>query len=135
MRGHRTVPHTADVALEAWAPTREGCLEEAVAALVTSVLDVSDAAPARRHPVHLDVASDREALALLLDEVIFLLDARDEAPVATHLELADGLHGWFDVVDARTAERVGSVPKAVALSGLAFEPDEQGWRCSVTVDV
>ena len=33
-RGHRTVPHTADLRVEAWAPTREACLAEAVRGLV-----------------------------------------------------------------------------------------------------
>ncbi|HEV8559398.1 MAG TPA: archease [Actinophytocola sp.] len=45
-RGHRAVPHTADIRIEAWAPTREACLGEAVAALVESFAD--PATPVRR---------------------------------------------------------------------------------------
>lgn len=28
--GHRSVPHTADLRIEAWAPTRDGCIRQAV---------------------------------------------------------------------------------------------------------
>ncbi|WP_420884068.1 archease [Micromonospora sp. CPCC 205547] len=37
--GHRRVPHTADVRIEAWAPDQESCLAEAVDALVETFVD------------------------------------------------------------------------------------------------
>jgi SHS2 domain-containing protein len=33
-RGHRSLPHTADVIIDAWGPDQAACYEEAVAALV-----------------------------------------------------------------------------------------------------
>ncbi len=36
--GHRTVPHTADLRIEAWAPTRDGCIRQAVLGTVESFL-------------------------------------------------------------------------------------------------
>jgi SHS2 domain-containing protein len=135
--GHRTVPHTADVTLQAWAPTREQCLVEVVTALVDSVLDTFGTASVRRHSFHLTAASEPAAVAMLLDEVIYLLDARGEVPLSTHLQPADSgvVHGWFELADAGAAELVGSIPKGVALSGLVMDRDEHGWRCAVTVDV
>ena len=44
-RGHRTVPHTADLRIEAWAPTREECLAEAVRGLVDSFAVVAPQPP------------------------------------------------------------------------------------------
>jgi SHS2 domain-containing protein len=35
-RGHWTMPHPADLRIEAWGPTREDCLAEAVLGLVDS---------------------------------------------------------------------------------------------------
>jgi SHS2 domain-containing protein len=42
-RGHRTLPHTADVILEAWGPDLATCCEEAVAALVETYADSQSA--------------------------------------------------------------------------------------------
>jgi SHS2 domain-containing protein len=46
--GHRTVPHTADLRIEAWAATREECLAEAVRGLVGSFAAVAGVQPCRR---------------------------------------------------------------------------------------
>lgn len=43
--GHRTVPHTADLRIEAWAPTAELCIAEAVRAMVWGFADLPMAAP------------------------------------------------------------------------------------------
>ena len=51
-RGHRTVPHTADLRIEAWGPAREGCIAEVVRGLVDSFAVVAGRTPhagARRH--------------------------------------------------------------------------------------
>ena len=34
--GHRSVPHTADLRIEAWAPTRDGCNRQAALSTVES---------------------------------------------------------------------------------------------------
>lgn len=38
--GHRSVPHTGDLRVEAWAPTREECIAEAVRGMVASFADL-----------------------------------------------------------------------------------------------
>lgn len=43
--GHRLVPHTADVRIEAWGTTWENCLVEAVLGMVDSFADVSAVRP------------------------------------------------------------------------------------------
>jgi hypothetical protein len=47
-RGHRTVAHTADLRVEAWAPSREQCIAEAVLGTVAAFVDTSSA-PAEGH--------------------------------------------------------------------------------------
>jgi len=42
--GHRSVPHTADLRIEAWGPTREDSIAEAVRGLVESFADISGTA-------------------------------------------------------------------------------------------
>ncbi|TDB74970.1 archease [Micromonospora sp. KC723] len=135
-RGHRAVAHTADVRIEAWAPDREGCLAEAVAALVATFADADGVAADGETTVELPAGDDSELLVGLLDEVIFRLETEGTLPVATDARPADGgLRVRWRTVDAGAVELVGAVPKAVSLHALRFDRDATGWRCAVTVDV
>ena len=135
--GHRTLPHTADLIVEAWAPTRAGCLAEAVAALTDSYADTSHAEPTRRHGFRLAAATDEQALVALLDEALYVLDALGAVPVETHLDTPGDaeLSGWFALVDVDRVTLIGSVPKGVALSGLSLRHLDGRWHCTATVDV
>jgi SHS2 domain-containing protein len=136
--GHTSVPHTADLRIEAWGPTREDCIAEAVRGLVESFADVSGAASHRTIECHLSAGSDADLLAAALEEVIYRLDARGEVPVA--VEVGRAADGGIDLalgaVDASTVEITGAAPKAASLSGLACAPDaSRRWSCAVTIDV
>ncbi len=50
-RGHRNVPHTADLRIEAWGPTREDCIAEALRGLVESFAEMHGAGASRSSSV------------------------------------------------------------------------------------
>ena len=134
--GHRTVPHTADLRIEAWAPTRDGCIRQAVLGTIASFLDTSSARAQRIRRRRLTADRDDDLLVAVLDEVIFLLDTSGEAPVDVHLQDVDGgIDVEFTMVDASALPQVGAVPKAVSLNELRLSDGQHGWRCSVTLDV
>ncbi len=134
--GHRSVPHTADLRIEAWAPTRDGCIREAVLGTVASFLDSSSAQPRHTRLSRLTADRDDDLLVAVLDEVIYLLDTEGEAPVDVDLNGADGaVDANFAMVDATTLPQVGAVPKAFSLNDLRFSHGQHGWRCAVTLDV
>lgn len=134
--GHRTVPHTADLRVEAWAPTREGCIAQAVLGTVDSFLDTSAAHPDHTRRCQLAGHSDEDLLVAVLDEVVYLLDTENEAPVDVELDPIDaGVDVRFAMCDATRLPQIGAVPKAVSLHELCIAPGPRGWRCSVTVDV
>jgi SHS2 domain-containing protein len=134
--GHRTVPHTADLRVEAWAPTREGCIAQAVLGTVATFVDTSTVHAERTHRCQLAGHSDEDLLVAVLDEVIYLLDTENEAAVDVELEPLDsGLDVRFAMCDATSLPQVGAVPKAVSLHELCLAPGPRGWRCSVTLDV
>lgn len=135
--GRRAVPHTADLRVEAWAPTREGCIAQAVLGAVESFLDTSSAHPEHTHRCRLTAHSDEDLLVAVLDEVLFLLDTDGEAPVDVELEPVEegAVDVRFAMVDVDRLAQVGAVPKAVSLHELSLATGPSGWRCSVTLDV
>lgn len=134
--GHRTVPHTADLRIEAWAPTRDGCVRQAVLGAVESFLDTSTSGPPHTRRRHLAADRDDDLLVAVLDDVIYLLDTVGEVPVDLRLtEVGGAVDVEFAMVDATTLDQVGAVPKAVSLNELRVLHDKDRWRCAVTLDV
>jgi SHS2 domain-containing protein len=134
--GHRAVPHTADVRIEAWAPTRERCIAEAVQGLVESFADASACGEPTIRACRIAGKGDEELLAAVLDEVVYRLDTTFEVPVAAEVQPADdGVMVRFAMVDVESVRPVGAVPKAVSLHELRLMRGPDEWTCSVTVDV
>jgi SHS2 domain-containing protein len=135
--GHRLLPHPADLMVEAWAPTRAGCLAEAARGMVESFALVSADAAGRQHQVRIDAAADERHLVDLLDEIIYLVDAEDAVPASIEVTEEPGGSVLADLglVAADRVDTVGPVPKAVTWHGLSFVRDCDGWRCRVLVDV
>lgn len=134
--GHRSVPHTADVRIEAWAPTRERCVVEAVAAMVDSFADLSDRRPSATAGFRVDPGTDPDMLVSVLDEVIYLMDTTSQLPAEVDVTTVDdGFDVWMRMLDTDQVELVGAVPKAVSLHELRFESGAGDWSCSVTLDV
>lgn len=136
--GHRTVPHTADLRIEAWAATREECLAEAVRGLIGSFTAVPGPQPYRRDSCPMTARSDDDLLLALMDEVIYRLDADGEIPVEVRVQPVPGggVVVSFALVPVAAAEIIGAAPKAASLHELRCAPDAAGrWSCAVTVDV
>lgn len=135
-RGHRIVPHTADIRVEAWGPSREACIAEAVFAMVAAFADTSAVHPDNAHECWLAQNSDEDLLVAVLDEVIYLVDTEQRVPVDVELEPSgDGVDVRFATVDAVATPQVGAIPKGVSLHGLRIGSLAGGWSCAVIVDV
>ncbi|MGW0545816.1 archease [Streptomyces altiplanensis] len=134
--GHRAVPHTADLRVEAWGASREQCLVEAVLGMVESFADLSGVRASAVRQVRVAEGSDDDLLASLLDEVVFRLEVHGEVPVDVEAEPVDGgLDVRMAVTDVRSVPIIGAVPKAVSWNELHLAPAPCGWSCAVTVDV
>ncbi|HEX6854306.1 MAG TPA: archease [Streptosporangiaceae bacterium] len=136
-RGHRTVPHTADLRLEAWAPSRPECLAEALRGLIDSFADVTGAPVQRITERPLLAASDADMLAAAGEEIIYLLDAEGQIPVNLQVRpVTGGVVLVLALAAADAVEITGAVPKAISFHGLRCEQDRAGrWSASMTVDV
>jgi SHS2 domain-containing protein len=134
--GYRSVPHTADLRIEAWAPTRNGCIREAVLGTVDSFLDTSSARPNHTLVRRLTAEHDDDLLVAVLEEVIYLLDTAGDAPVDVEVNGTDGdVEVTFAMADASRLPQTGAIPKAVSLNELCLARGPASWRCLVTLDV
>jgi len=139
--GYRLAPHTADLRIEAWAPSREECLAQAVRALVASFAETGPSRPvraARRRLAAGGPTADADLLAAALEEVIFRLDADGEVPAVVSVSaLAGGaVELELGLVPLGSVTVTGAGPKAVSLHEIRCAPDESGrWLASATIDV
>ena len=133
--GHRTLPHTADIQVEAWAPTRDECIRQAVLGSVEMFLDTAGAHPTGTHTFRVE-EDDERLLVAVIEEIVYQLDTTGTVPVqATVTSSGGGCDVRFDTVDARSLPQTGAVPKAVSLHQLRFGRVDDGWSCLVTWDV
>jgi SHS2 domain-containing protein len=133
--GFRLIDHTADLIVEAWGPTREHCLEEAVRGLVASFAEIVDDRFRRHDVVHV-AGSDTDRLVALLEEVVVLADETGAVPAEVrshHGPDVSKVDLWL--VDEDAVRPAGAAPKGIARSGLMFVEESHGWRCRVTIDV
>jgi SHS2 domain-containing protein len=134
--GHRTLPHTADIRIEAWAPAREQCIAEAVRGMVDTFADTSRHGETAVREVHVPAQPDADLLTSVLDEVIYRLDRDGEIPIDVQITATDdALIVRFMMADADSMRPIGAVPKAVSLHELKFVGNADGWSCAVTLDV
>lgn len=132
--GYRLVPHTADMALEAWAPGKYECVAQAVYALVAGFAELGDVAPRDSVTLAVEPASDEDLLVSVLDEVIYQMEVHGRVPADVSIDENTGVVRLATLpIDEVTF--VGAVPKAVSLHELRFEHVDGAWRCHVTVDV
>ncbi len=135
--GHRLLPHTADLIIEAWGPARNVCIEQAVLGLVESFIDVRSAVASGSLNTDIPAMDDVESLISILEEAIYLIDAKGMVPVAMSLRdhRGGGVRAVFDVILLEQVKSIGPVPKGIARYALRLDEDESGWLCHVVVDV
>ena len=136
-RGHRLLPHTADVIVEAWGPDLPSCCEEAVGALGDVYVDAGPADTVEQRRVHLGPGSQERLLLGVLEEVIFTLDTSEAVPIGVEVTVADdgGLDLVLALADRRAVVPTGAVPKAVSWSELLVDSRAGGVHCRFLVDV
>jgi SHS2 domain-containing protein len=127
--------------VEAWSPTAEGCIGEAVRAVVDGFADTSRARPVDERECAVTARTDEDLLVSVLEEVIYRMDVDGEIPLDVEVgAIRDARDGRVVSVRFRTAnvgsvELVGAVPKAVSLHDLQLRGGPGGWTCGVTLDV
>jgi SHS2 domain-containing protein len=129
--------HTADVAVEATAPTLSGVFAAVADGLAAAHIE---AVPDAGERFDLEVAAEsREALLFdYLDRLIYERDVRDVLPVDNAVEVTEVDDEWRLVGSARGVP-VSTIDarevKAVTYSEMSLEETPDGWRVYVVFDV
>jgi SHS2 domain-containing protein len=132
--GHRAVPNADDVIVEAWAPTRSGCLEELVLGVVSTFTDTHGIIGAREVPLEIGAPRDEDVVVALLDDVYYLLDTDELVVVDVALDEEDNgcFAGTFFVVPVAASELTAG-SRSVSHSDVLFASDGSLWRGRVHV--
>jgi SHS2 domain-containing protein len=134
-RGHRTLPHTADLIVEAWGDRFSTCAEEAA----TGLLEICVGARPSEQSSVVKIESGRptDLLAAILDEVVYTLDTSDLVPVGVELtEMPGGaVELRFGLAAREAVQSTGAVPKAIVMLESPDEARPGPARCRFLVDV
>jgi SHS2 domain-containing protein len=134
--GHRQLDHTADLALELWAPSQELLLDEAARALIGIVAQSEPGRATARRTLTITALDGADRLVRWMNEILNLALVEGFLTVSTRITLqGDGglraeLRGETDALD-----RVVTELKSVTYHDLALEPAGGAWRARVVIDV
>lgn len=135
-QGHAVLPHTADVQIEAWAPSAAACYEETVAAFLDIFTNTSGVSILSRLPFDVGPGDPQDLLVLLLEEALFVAETRGVVPVGAHVDVVgDRVVGTFSVAPVDDVELTGSIPKGISYHQLNFRPEHGRWHGLATIDV
>ena len=136
--GFRLLAHTADIGLEATAPSRAELFVAAAEGLKVLVYGDSPAAAASRHPVQLAAGDGAELLVAWLNEILFLCEADRLVPASFEIvelteQTLNAVIGGEPFDPARHV--VDRTAKAVTYHRLLLEERGGGWYARVYIDL
>lgn len=134
-RGHRQVEHTADLALELWAPTEPALWEEAALALIEILTGGAAVAPSAEREVRLNTIDREDRLVQWMNEVLYW------ATVEGFLVTGAALRTDGEALVGRAAGHAGGQHlleaelKSATYHDLEVIRADGLWRARVVVDV
>lgn len=132
-RGHRSIDHTADLALEIWGESEVGVLEHAAVALAELLMDGGEVAVTERRTVSIDALDREDRLVRWLSELLWL--ATGDGFVVTRAAVTLGEDGGLSAEVDGAAVTVAQEIKAATYHDVRLAPDGDGWRARVVFDV
>ncbi len=142
-RGYRFHEHTADIIIEAWAPSLEGLFEEAAKAITEVMTDPARVEPREERRIESQGFDLENLLLRFLEEILVLHDSegllfRDykvhritrEAPEDYRVQAT----AWGEKYDPRKHESRTHV-KAITYALMEIKKENGTWRTRFTIDI
>jgi SHS2 domain-containing protein len=131
--GHRQVEHTADLAIELWAPSEEELLGEGARALVEILAGGAAVSPASERQVQIESIDPSDRLVQWLNEVLYL--ASVEAFLVADAQIELGPTGLRATVRGSEQRELATEIKSATYHDLHVTQREGTWRARVVLDV
>jgi len=134
--GHRTLDHTADIALEIWAPSEEELLVEGARAIVGLLTEQAQISPSASRELSLDTVDPEDRLVHWLNEVVWLAISEGFLTQEAEIRLrTDGLDARL-LGQAAARGGIRTELKSVTYHALCLEKDSNGrFLARVVIDV
>jgi SHS2 domain-containing protein len=133
--GYEILPHTADVGLEARAPSLGELLSEAARGLAAIVLDAEPAPSERTEPIVVDATDVEDLLVQFLNECLYRYESRGELVVAATIGKVSPVRAEGEVHVVQEPDAAGPLIKAVTYHSLVVTRGPNGWMARVYLDV
>jgi SHS2 domain-containing protein len=133
--GHRQIDHTADLALEIWAPTEAELLAEAARAVVAIMIDEGSLDETARRELVLDPVDAEDRLVQWVNEIIYLAVTEGFVVARCRLDLHNCRLRAELFGQADAADRIAGELKSATYHDLLLERTDGGWRARLVIDV
>lgn len=135
-RGYKTLDHTADVAIEIWAPSEEELLVEGARAVVALLTEGAQPRGSASRHLDLDVIDGEDRLVQWLNEVLWLALSEGFLVTDAEVQLDEGQLRATVLGEAGGGARIRSELKSATYHDLKLGLDDDGvWRARVVIDV
>ncbi len=141
-RGFRFIEHTADVIIEAWAPSLEGAFEEAAKGVYEVMVDLKDVEPIIERNIEVQGFDLENLLLRWLEELIILTDSEGLIFSEFKVEKICGeeenyyLTGrcWGEKMDP-SKHNLKTHVKAITYSLMRIWQENGLWKVRFTIDI
>lgn len=130
--GFREIDHTADWAIEAWAPDLEGLIRQVAAGMYALMGVEVSLEPMVTHSVALSAEDQESLLVAFLTELLYLAETRAVACEVVELHCSNTALNASLV--ARSIDRIRRQVKAVTYHNLAIKTTPEGVSVIVVFD-
>ncbi len=134
-RGYVTRDHTADMAIELWAPSESDLLVQGALAVVDLLTDGASVRGADTREVRLACVDSEDRLVCWLNEVLWLALSEGFLVHDARISLSEGELRATVVGEAGGGEKIASEIKSVTHHDLRLDHGDHGWRARVVIDV
>lgn len=131
--GWQLLPHTADVRLAAWAPSRQGLYEALASGLFGALEGRGAPSPTFRWGVQLEREAEAELLVAWLNTLLYWHETSGAWPASISVAFP-ARHGLLAAITGGGGVTPGREIKAATYHGLALSLGPQ-WRAAVILDL
>lgn len=133
--GFKTVDHTADVAIEFWAPSEQELLVEGARAVIALLTEGAQVDGEATRTMQLESVDGEDRLVCWLNEILWLALSEGFLAVDAEIRLDEGGLGATVRGEAGAGSRIMSELKSATYHDLMLVSEPGGWRARVVIDV